>query len=189
MINYNALGIKSQRGKTLSLRLSCVNIARKNAPIDTGNLMYRGIYSMATRNGFKVVWDSRSAYYLPFVNEGKNPFAPNSPKVIRNKGFVDRGFMEIFKFLQSYCNGENVFNLDKQDRKIKLALPDTSDFGGARCARNFKKSVDYYRKGYESGKFTEDDIIDYSSMVIRNKQGDFTDILNFDLPKNEIVKS
>lgn len=122
MINYEKLGIMNQKGHVLTMRTIATKIARKNAPKDTGNMAMNGIYSMATSFGFRVVWDSNFAYYMPFVNEDRNYI--NSEKTAKNKGFVDRAMVEICDTLKNYSLGEPINNIKyKSSRHVSNLIP------------------------------------------------------------------
>lgn len=100
------LQARSQKLMTMKnfyhLEKTLLFIARKSCPKDTRNMAENAIYSVKIKNGFMIVWDSKFAYYLPYVNEGINPLFPKSRKVIANKGFVDRSIAFIFGYLFNY---------------------------------------------------------------------------------------
>lgn len=111
-----------------SLERVLLNIARSSCPYDTGNMAGNAIYSIKTKNGFKIVWDQKFAYYLGYVNEGLHPINPISPKVIYNKGFVDRsiGIMSGYTFnflgMKTYSK---TFGRENNKNFIKMRNMDT----------------------------------------------------------------
>lgn len=155
------------------LEKTLLSIARRACPKDTHNMAENAIYSIKVKNGFMIVWDHKFAYYLPFVNEGKNPRFPNSPKVKANKGFVDRSiaFMSAYTFWDLGVEGHNKestdsafnekFNRVKRNPKNNLTrlgplflqqahdiksgdIPVIMDKGTERAMTNFYKSVKHY---------------------------------------------
>ena len=150
------------------LEKTLLNIARKSCPKDTHNMAENAIYSVKIKNGFMIVWDDKFAYYLPYVNEGINPLFPNSEKVKRNKGFVDRSisFMLAYTFWDSGVEKHDKFFTNKF-KKIKYnpenevtrlgplflqkaheiqkgELPVSIDKGTERAMTNMYKSVKKY---------------------------------------------
>ena len=47
----------------------CLTIARKECPVDTGNMRDNAIYLRKTNQGFQIIWDNQFAYYLPIVDK------------------------------------------------------------------------------------------------------------------------
>lgn len=186
MINYNKLGIKYQRGKTLALRNAGVKAAREQVPVKTANLQQNAVYSIATKNGFKIVWDERYAFYLKFVNEGISGIAPNSPKVLANKGFVERGIGAAFDAIQNsflnYKKPEKHSTKNKVSKTLPLFLTKVDNDDGFNLTRmkyNLKKSLINYNSGKIGSGFEseEESIIYYSQtggvdIIESNKGGE-----------------
>lgn len=154
MINYSKLGLKYQRGKVLELRNVGVKAARRNTPVDTGNLQQNAVYSIATKDGFKIVWDEKNAYYLPYVNEGINVLHTNSAKVLMNKDFVLRGMEDAIKVIkstfQNYDRDESKLHKNKVADTLPLYLNKNKDISGYNITRMeylLKKSKDNYKQG------------------------------------------
>lgn len=110
----------------------CLTIARKESPVDTGNMRDNAIYVRATSNGFQIVWDNQFAYYLPIVD--KNEHVTNadiapwiSSKKSRNKGtknanlgFVHRTARKLNEVCQQYINSPKDIYKEYANRKIDL---------------------------------------------------------------------
>ena len=183
MITYKKLGYISQRGSLLRLRGACVEVARRCAPKDTGNLRQNAIYSVATRGGFKVVWDKMFAYYLPFVNEGKATNHILSKKQTKNIGFVDRGISAVISLAQKFdAEGiEGLKDIKRSRMTLKSSLPRILDNKLETCTgKNLtrlkvkaKESYDYIVKRSATDKefytIDENATIGYSN--IKSKTG------------------
>ena len=193
MINYKNLGIASQRKDILTLRATCLKIARREAPMDTGNLRKNAIYSVATKRGFKIVWDERFAYYLAFVDQGKTKHNTNNPnkkpskKVSRNAGFVERSIGKILVVANAYMQDNNkplknqtaqwlgdLNNVRKSDKKMINLLPKmfSTDFDKAK-SKNLSR---LYQKIKENEKYVE--------RLIERKGDHYEDFL----PNQNIIK-
>lgn len=82
--------------------MMCVDIVRRNAPIDTGNLRYNAIrFEFINDNKFVIRVDRRIANYMPYTTEPweaerwqgkKNP----------NEGWWDKTAQELADFISSY---------------------------------------------------------------------------------------
>ena len=89
-----------------AFKRSLLSIARDNCPRDTNNMAENAIYATYTTDGFKIVWDSSFAYYLPYVDKGINPMYPYSKKVLANKGFVARSIAYMHAYTGLFLYGE-----------------------------------------------------------------------------------
>lgn len=132
MINYTKLGLEKQRGDVLRLSKACTYAARKEAPKDTGNLRFNGIYSRVTKYGFDIVWDKSLVYYLEIVDKGQGRVKKNKSgsinkrsqrRIDKNKGFVQRGITAVLSVIGEYENGNkaNVYKLAKKVSSSRLA--------------------------------------------------------------------
>lgn len=79
---------------------TCLYIARDMCPKDTTNMANNAIYIVNKPKKVSIVWDEAYAYYLPYVNEGKNIHS-NSQKVQQNKGFMDRSMAVMTSYIIS----------------------------------------------------------------------------------------
>lgn len=107
--------------KYVNLRTNLTRVARSTAPVDTGNLKKNAIYSMQTPKGFRIVWDKRFAYYLPFVDEATVPFS--SPKIEANKGFVQRGIVSVLYQIYKIQKGKNTPFRNYKNNKSYINIP------------------------------------------------------------------
>lgn len=107
--------------KYVNLRTNLTRIARSTAPVDTGNLKKNGIYSMQTPKGFRIVWDERFAYYIPYVDNGTVPF--DSPKIQANKGFVQRGIVSVLYEIYKMQKGEKTPFRNNRNNKGYINIP------------------------------------------------------------------
>lgn len=111
LLKYNE-PYESARTRPLSnkqiraFKRSLLNIARETCPRDTNNMAENAIYATSSIEGFKIVWDSSFAYYLPFVDKGINPMYPNSAKVKANKGFVARSIAYMHAYTGLFLYGQ-----------------------------------------------------------------------------------
>lgn len=156
--------------QALKLKNAMVLACRSQIPVDTGNMQLNAVYAISTRTGFKIVFDQRHAYYLPYVDMGINPLTINSKKVKANKGCVCRaimaGILELnhfrennykmkYKQKREYLINEPRQSLIAQKSLIQneaTAYPQILNeevkkgnmeigFGYARMVKNFKKSL------------------------------------------------
>lgn len=169
MISYKKLGLKSQRGEVLELRAQCLKAARMQAPKDTGNMRYNAIYSMATKNGFKIVWDDSFAYYLPFVNEGKGRNKVMTNKQKRNYHFVDKGIASVQIIATAYLNGDKwqLYELTKNAKSIKNLIPKTiSGQDTLMTGKNLKR---YEARILQNAKHVSEDLLSGSDYYAPEK--------------------
>lgn len=110
----------------------CLTIARKECPVDTGNMRDNAIYLRKTNQGFQIIWDNQFAYYLPIVD--KNLYVQNADIALpedfsgwetkgtkqANLGFVNRTFHKLNEICQGYINNPNEIYKQYANRKIDL---------------------------------------------------------------------
>lgn len=103
------------------LKNQMILMARNYCPRDTSNMAENAIYVVNTSDGFKIVWNDKFANYMPYVNEGKHPFS-QSPRILANKQFVERGIAGCAYLLDQFFKDENYIMFSNKARKSPLAL-------------------------------------------------------------------
>lgn len=136
----------------------CLTIARKESPVDTGNMRDNAIYVRATSNGFQIVWDNQFAYYLPIVDKGLDVYAysdilprhssngKNKGTRIENIGFVDRTINKLNEVCQQYINSPKDIYKEYANRKIVL---------GQKSLQQIKNVTEKSQKLISSGEMTK----------------------------------
>lgn len=116
----------------LYLEKLCLTIARKESPVDSGNMRDNAIYIRQTSNGFQVVWDNQFAYYLPIVDKNqhvsysdiglKGPSAKTRNKGTKeqNLGFVHRTTRQLNEVCKNYINNPADIYKEYANKKIDL---------------------------------------------------------------------
>ena len=118
LIGYNKYKLKNRH---YNLRNKMTKLARSTAPVDTGNLKNNGIYSMVTPKGFRIVWDTRFAYYIPFVDEGT--YKKKTEKIIKNMNFVERGIQSALGPIKELSEGNKKAYRGFGRSALKYSLP------------------------------------------------------------------
>lgn len=156
----NKHGFKLLNKKHINLRIEMTNLARSTAPVDTGNLKNNGIYSMLTPKGFRIVWDKRYAHYIEYVDKGQNKY--QTPKIKKNKGFVDRGIAMALIPIHKILNKEptRIRGNGRSDLHKALPLFYKSD---NRMYKRMMKSIDKHEEFSPNwdDNFQETDISEY----------------------------
>lgn len=90
----------------------CLDIARGLAPKDTGNLAFNAITTQQLHNGFAIVYNEHSAFYVNFLEEG-------TKFMDKHVGFIETRTCEaIDKFLKGKLTNEQYSsNMDREALK------------------------------------------------------------------------
>lgn len=77
-----------------------LGIAREVSPYETGNLRYNSIKSELVQNGFNIIYDLNSAFYIYFLEEG-------TKYTQKHKGFIEYGTVPLIAgFLRAKYNDD-----------------------------------------------------------------------------------
>jgi len=75
-------------------------IAKAASPYETGNLRYNAIKSELVQNGFNIIYDLNSAFYIYFLEEG-------TKYTQKHKGFIEYGTVPLIAgFLRAKYNDD-----------------------------------------------------------------------------------
>lgn len=83
-----------------SLKRNTLNIAKSNAPVDTGNLRQNAITKKSRGNlKWTINYSASQAYYVEYLNEGKPRKGGVTPH--KHKGFIERTYNQVMLYMLS----------------------------------------------------------------------------------------
>ena len=122
----------------LHIKRKLLNKAKRNAPIDSGNLRFNAIRGglWTNKNKFRITYDTSVAHYVEYLEE--NAYAGGSTtKLNKNRKFIEKTVIELKNDLVSYYNkgkepfrkrsySENKDNAELRDINRRIQLSERS---------------------------------------------------------------
>lgn len=103
-----------------SLKRNTLNIAKANAPVDTGNLRQNAITRKSRKKlEWTINYSSSQAYYVGYLNEGK----PRKGGVVphKHKGFIERTYNQLMLYMVSELESNKDFQLQSRANAKDMA--------------------------------------------------------------------